>query len=266
MDFESYRLRIRISRLPSILFYILSFGYVFRRYFLTRNAIVIISPGKVGSGSLYYHVKSSGQRNAFHIHYLSRLRIKEEFVLERSGQRKSAPWHLYVSYWLSLFMKITPKKSLKIVILTRELSTRYVSSIFQNIGRLYSEIFSLNSGEINNEKLLDYIITNATKDISSIESYLNTELIEFLGIEFSSLEMHKLVSTKYGIAAFTNLFESPSVDLLAGYLGIECSDIHKTNVASAKFYSNEYKQLRDIALKDISPLYININKEFKISR
>ena len=251
-----------MSRLPRLLFYVASFGYVFVRYFLSRNIIIIMSAGKVGSGSLYYHLKSLGKHNVLHIHYLSLTRIKEEFSLERGSYRRSAPWHLYVSYWLSWFIRLMPRKSIKIVFLSRDCAARYISSVFQNIGRLEKEYFNLKSGEIHEKKIMNFILDGVDSDISSLRHYLDTELQVFLGIDLKSLRMNSLVSTKFAPALYANLNEVASLELLGDYLGVNCMDIRKTNVGSTKFYSAEYKKIQNTAIQKISPLYNEINRMF----
>ena len=265
MEFKRYRTRILISRLPRVLFYFFAFFYVFIKYFFRKTTYIIISPGKVGSGSLYHHLRSLGHKGSIHIHYLNRERIQREFDLERSGQRRSAPWHLYVSFWLTLFIKHFPKKKLKVVILVREGATRYVSSVFQNIGRLGREIFDLNSGEINYEKISEHILNNSKNDIESLEVYIREELQFFFGINITNLKMHSIVSTKYATALYTNLFDKESVKILESYLGVDCSNIQKTNIGSSKFYSGHYDKLRKEVLLEILPMYTEINDSLKIT-
>lgn len=264
MDINQYRRRILFSRLPRLIFYVASFGYVFVKYFLSKNIIIVMSAGKVGSGSLYYHLKSLGKQNVLHIHYLSLTRIKDEFSLERSSQRRSAPWHLYVSFWLSLFLRFMPRKEIKIVFLIRDCGPRYLSSVFQNIGRLEKEYFDLQYGMINEKKILDFIYNGVDKDISSMRHYLNTELQVFLGMDLKSLRVNSFVSTRFGSALCANLNDVESLELLGDYLGVNCIDIRRTNVGSSKFYSVEYEKIQKIAIQKIRPLYIEINHMFGI--
>ena len=79
MSLDKYRKRILISRLPSPLIAVAALVTVFLRLAVNRKIVVILSPGKVGSGSLYNYLRKETSWGVFHIHYLSRERIMQEF-------------------------------------------------------------------------------------------------------------------------------------------------------------------------------------------
>jgi hypothetical protein len=102
--------------------------------FEKKPPVIILTPGKVGSSSVYNTLKEElkGKNNIFHIHMFSRKQIIDSKEYHLKSDKKYLPEHLIIAEILA--KKITNYKGiLKVITITREPISRKVSGFFQNI-------------------------------------------------------------------------------------------------------------------------------------
>ena len=109
-----------------------------------KEVIVVLSPGKVGSSSVYNTIKKY-RKNAyvFHLHFLENKNIEDGINLHRKSLRKSVPYHFISSkIFCKVFLK--NKDCIKFVVLFRDPIKRFISDSFQNSDRIIREINKTN--------------------------------------------------------------------------------------------------------------------------
>jgi hypothetical protein len=153
------------------------------KYFLdsSKDVFVILSPGKVGSSSVYSTLKKNLiNAYVFHIHFLSERNIDEGIMLHKNSLRKSVPNHFITSrIFNSIFFK--QSKRIKFIILFREPVDRYISDAYQNFNRLVSELDNKNNNDI-----IDKINTGLSnmEHMDYLENWVKDELHQNLGYDF----------------------------------------------------------------------------------
>ena len=100
MKLEILKIRFRrfASRYLSKVVYIF-YSINFKFYnFKKKPPVIILTPGKVGSSSVYRTLKKKFNKNyIFHIHNLSEQGIKKSIHSHLNSDRKSLPLHLLIS-------------------------------------------------------------------------------------------------------------------------------------------------------------------------
>lgn len=163
--------------------FILALRYLYYRIFadLGKEVIVVLSPGKVGSTSVYNTIKKY-QKNAyvFHLHFLESNNIEEGINFHRKSLRKSVPYHFISS---KIFAKVFLKKKecIKFVILFRDPIKRFISDSFQNSDRITREINITNYGAFINE-VKDGI--RHSRHLSYLDNWIRSELEKNLKYNF----------------------------------------------------------------------------------
>ena len=92
----------RLSVLIQLIYYLKFKTYNFKK----KPPIVVLTPGKVGSSSVYKTLKNKLINNyVFHIHQLSDFGIENSMNTHLNSDRKSLPMHLIVSSLLNQKLK-----------------------------------------------------------------------------------------------------------------------------------------------------------------
>lgn len=262
MKFKNYKIRTKLSRLPYPIIGFLALLFVISRIISRKKIILIMTPGKVGSSSLYYSLLRKTNYCVFHIHYISKMSILKEFKKERDSSKGGASWHLYVSYWINLFIKWF-KMKYKVIILVRKGSSRYLSSIFQNLNQLPENIFNQRTGFINYLELKKIILNGVDADIKNINDYMEVEL-GYFNVNDVVLKINETFIGKRQNEVqvfYTTLFQKDPLIHINSFLKIKITKLEKANIGEDKFYYKEYADIK----KDIdlitSPKYYELDSK-----
>ena len=213
--------------------------------------IVILTPGKVGSSSVYYTLKEKlKNNNIFHIHFLSKEGIKRAKQIHLNSDRKSLPLHLITSELL--FNKLIKyDKQVKVITIIREPISRSVSSFFQNLD-FYKDSIEDSKLAVNESKAVKIIEKDVSNSVLDINKWLNFEIKENFNIDIYNKKFPK---EKYVI------FKNKKVDLLL--LKMEDLDdvftnstkyfldekegiiLENHNIGEKKYYSSTYQKLKN---------------------
>lgn len=262
MKFKNYKIRTKLSRLPYPIIGFLALLFVISRIISRKKIVLILTPGKVGSSSLYYSLLKTTNYCVFHIHYISKKSILKEFKNERNSSKRGASWHLYVSYWIHLIIKWF-KIKYKVIMLVRKGSSRYLSSVFQNLNQLPKNVFNQRNGFINNIELKKIILNGVDADIKKINNYMEVEL-GFFNINNVVLKINETYKGKRQDKVeilYTTLFQKDSLIHINSFLKTQINKLEKANVGKDKFYSKEYSEIKkDVELITI-PKYYEIDSK-----
>lgn len=169
------------------LFYFVKFKFIK----FNQPPIIILTPGKVGSSSVYYTLKKKLNRPVYHVHYLTPKSIVDAEKIHLNSDRKSRPLHLIVAK--HLIKKLSQKKQkMHLITIVREPVGREISAFFQNTEFLKNTIerhdLSLN------ETAAREILYNKLKNnfIADLESWFQREFKEPYNIDiFSTCKFDK---------------------------------------------------------------------------
>lgn len=219
--------------------------------FKNKKPIIILTPGKTGSSSVYYTLKKSiGIYNVFHIHYFTPSSIDNAKQNHLISDRKSVPLHLIVSELLLNKIK-NYNGTLKIITILREPISRSISSFFQNID------FYMNSIEypnliINESKSIKIIEKLISSSVDEINNWINTEIKENFNIDIykSDFTENKFIIYKNGkiellllrVEDLNNVFENATKEFLNLNKGLSLMNY---NIGSKKYYSSQYKSIQN---------------------
>tara|TARA_B100001057_G_scaffold498883_1_gene607494 strand:- start:7502 stop:8299 length:798 start_codon:yes stop_codon:yes gene_type:complete len=262
MKFKHYKIRTKLSNLPYPLVACLALFFVITRLIIRKKIILIMTPGKVGSSSLYYSLLRKTNFCVFHIHYISKIRILKEFNLERDSSKGGASWHLYVSYWINLFIKWF-KFKYKLILLVRKGSSRYLSSVFQNLNQMPKNVFNQKTGFINYPELKKTILNGVNEDITNINDYIKFEL-GYFKINDNELKINETFAAKGGDDVeilYTTLFQTDPLLYINSFLGTKINRLERANVGKDKFYSEEYKEMKKDIELITSPKYYALDSK-----
>jgi hypothetical protein len=254
MKLEILKIRFRrfASRYLSKVVYIF-YSINFKFYnFKKKPPVIILTPGKVGSSSVYRTLKKKFNKNyIFHIHNLSEQGIKKSIHSHLNSDRKSLPLHLLISKLL--YKKLIKfEGELNIITLIREPISREISGFFQNIDFHKNELEGNNLviNECETLKKINKILPNSH---ISVTNWINTELINNLEIDiynddFSSNTGFKIFHNngiKLLLIRMEDLnfsFKGATMNFFDLEEGIKLKDY---NIGEEKYYSRQYKSLRN---------------------
>lgn len=206
---------------------------------LKKDVIVVLSPGKVGSSSVYKTIKKNNPNAyVFHLHFLFKTSILRGILIHKNSLRKSVPNHFIDSLLLnSVFLK--QRNRIKFIILFREPISRYISDSYQNYNRVLKKL-----NIDNNDKLFDEINNGLSRmdHLNYLENWITNELKINLNYDF--YKRSKLFINDY----FTDFNEK--YDFL--FMKMECLN------ASFKNASKEFLDL-EIDLENVN---ISANKNY----
>jgi hypothetical protein len=250
-DIVKVKMRRFIARYFSNAVYII-YWLKFKVLNFNKNPpVVILTPGKVGSSSVYYTLREKLKKNnIFHIHFLSKEGIKRAKQIHLNSDRKSLPLHLITSELL--FDKLKKyDKQVKVITIIREPISRTVSSFFQNLD-FYKDSIEDSKLALNESKAVNLIEKKISNSVLDINKWLNSEIKENFNIDIYNKKFPK---EKYVI------FKNQKVDLLL--LKMEDLDdvftnstkdffdikegiiLENHNVGEKKYYSRQYQKLKN---------------------
>lgn len=262
MKFKNYKIRTKLSRLPYPMIAFSALFFVITRLITRKKIILIMTPGKVGSSSLYYSLLKKTNFCVFHIHYISKMRILKEFKMERDSSKGGASWHLYVSYWINLFIKRF-KVNYKLILLVRKGSSRYLSSVFQNLNQMPKNIFNQRTGFTNYPELKKTILNGVDADITNINDYIKFEL-GYFKINDIELKINETFVSKGGDEVeilYTTLFQTDPLIHINSFLETKINRLEKANIGKDKFYSEDYKKMKKDIELITSPKYYALDSK-----
>ena len=225
----------------------------FKRYnFKKKPPIIVLTPGKVGSSSVYNTLKNKLKNNhVFHIHQLSNIGIKNSINTHLNSDRKSLPMHLIISSLLNKKL-MDYNDEVRIITLLREPVSRAISGIFQNI-ELYAKELENKNLKIIESKVVDKVIKKIPMSIEYIEKWIKFELknnleIDIYNDDFSSNTGFKIFHNngiKLLLIRMEDLnfsFKGATMNFFDLEEGIKLKDY---NIGEEKYYSRQYKSLRN---------------------
>ena len=235
----------------NMIFFFKSFYYkVFLNH--SRDVIVILTPGKVGSSSVYRSLKHKFPKSyIFHIHFLSEKNIYTGISDHKKSVRKSIPMHFITSLLFNSFF-LKKSKRIKFVILFRDPVDRYISDMYQNYNRVLSKL-----NDKNNSDLIADINLGLSKmdHMDYLEKWIVDELHINLGYNF--FERSKLHQNMYFIDSNNNY------DFL--FMKMESLNTHFSNAAKEFFNCDiKLKGANISSEKSYNSLYNNTKAKINI--
>lgn len=186
MSFNVRLRRLTAKHFGSIVGVLYQFKFKIIR--LNNPPIIILTPGKVGSTSVYKTLKKFTKRNIFHIHNLSQKGIEISNNLHLKSERKSIPLHLIIS---KLLIKKLKKYQGEIYIITivREPISREISSFFQNT-EMHKTIIENKNLDIDINKAKKLLRSKLESDFcKSLEDWFDIEIKGNFGIDVFETEI-----------------------------------------------------------------------------
>lgn len=213
--------------------------------------IIILTPGKTGSSSIYNSLKKQLPNPVFQLHNLSENEIEKLKRIHLNSDRKSLPLHLIISENLNKRLK-KYKGKLYIVTIVREPISREISSFMQNIN------FIKNSIERNN---LSIDIEMASNILSkSLENNVGDKFEKWFKKEIESSFSINVFMKSFDHSANFMIFRNGRYNLLL--MKMETMDkifskaisklfstsisiyLKRDNVGEKKYYSSDYSELK----------------------
>jgi len=213
--------------------------------------IIILTPGKVGSSSVYSTLKAECSNHVYHLHNLSKVGIEKSIVNHVESNRKSKPLHLIISKILR--NKLAHYKGkLYIITILREPISREISAFFQNT-ELHKKELENRKLEIDSEKALDMLsIQLETNICDNLKEWFDLEILQNFGIDV--FEQTFNVNKKYALYqnGQTELLVIKMEDLdtvfpkaISAFLDIEKPiKIKSTNIGDQKYYASTYQDIK----------------------
>ncbi len=218
---------------------------------IDKPPIIILTPGKVGSSSVYYTLKKELKNPIFHIHGFSENGILNSIDEHLASDRKSQPLHLIVANLLRHKLQ-TYQGKLYIITIIREPLSRSVSSFFQNTEFFKSEI-EKGDIQIDNTKAKEMLLQQLKSDVSGqLEKWFEEEIEGNFGIDvfeepFDNHEGFNITRNgRYNHLLIKMECLSEKFPLaIQEFLELEKPIILKNaNVAEQKHYSNNYREIK----------------------
>lgn len=257
------------SGIVKLVYFIKFFFYNFKN----KSPIIILTPGKVGSSSVYKTLKKKTNKKVFHIHNISTQGINRSSLEHLNSDRKSLPLHLIVSNFLNLKLKSKKIKKQYIICIVREPISREISKFFQNTE------FYKNTIEDNNLNI-DYDMSiNILKNIfqkknicEDIQQWFNDEIknpfdIDVFDEPFDNLKKYKIFEKNntslllIRMEDMNSIFSNATKEFFD--LNNEIKLIH-ANESHNKHYAKVYKSVNEnLVIKENDLKRIVSSKYFK---
>ena len=216
-----------------------------------KPPIIILTPGKVGSMSVYYTLKKETSNHVFHIHNFSKKGIEKSIKDHVNSNRKSKPLHIILS---KILRKKLSKYDGKLLIITiiREPISREISSFFQNT-ELYKDVLENKKLEIDKDIANKLLYKNFESNIcESLKDWFDLEIYNNFGIDVFSNEFD--YENKYVISHSKNyhhlLLKMENLDVIfpkaiMNFLNLNKPlYLKKANVGDEKHYASIYKDVK----------------------
>lgn len=217
-----------------------------------HTPIIILTPGKVGSSSIYETLKAELENPVFHIHRLSEEGVKQSVMEHLNSDRQSRPLHLIVSKLLREKLKAYDG-DLYIITSIREPVSRAVSAFFQNTDFYKSEVEKegMNIDQDKAKKLLSEQVNSGISD--QLENWFEEEILQNFRIdvfekafdENKGFRINQKEHCRHLLIKMEDLneqFPKAIQELLNLERPIE---LRKANIGSKKFYANAYKSVKN---------------------
>ena len=263
-------LKIRLRRFVAKYFSFLVelvYQIKFKLISFNKPPIIILTPGKVGSSSVYFTLKKELKHPVFHIHNFSKEGIEKSIRDHIHSNRKSKPLHLIVSKFLRNKLKFYTGK-LYIISIIREPISREISSFFQNTDQ-YKDILE--------NKKLEIDVQIAQQILSKkFESNICEELKGWFDLEIkSNFEIDVFANdfeNNYAITKNKNnhllLLKMEDLDTIfpsaiKEFLKLESPlKLQKANVSNNKHYAETYKNIKENVKLDQETIGQIVNSTF----
>lgn len=213
--------------------------------------VIILTPGKVGSSSVYETLKRKIEHPVFHIHRFSQRGIAKSIDEHLNSDRKSRPLHLIISKLLKEKLK-DYEGQIYVITIIREPVARTVSSFFQNTESYRSQV-EKKGLKIDEDKAKELLSNKLNFGIiEQLEEWFTEEIEVNFGVKvfeekfdtsknylikrkenfhFLLLKMENLDST-FPLAIKEFLNSSDNIEL------------EKANIGAEKHYSDSYKRVK----------------------
>jgi len=237
--------------------------------FNNNPPVIILTPGKVGSSSIYYTLKKVINNKIFHIHNISKSGIKRSQISHMNSDRKSLPLHLIVSDLLSKKLK-KYNGVINVITVVREPISREISSYFQNTEFYRNSVESKNL-EVNKVKSLE-ILNNIFKDniCLNLEDWLNDEILANFGVDVFSQSFDNekgyiiLNKGQYRILllkmeTMNQVFSNAIQEFLTLEKGVP---LKNSNIGFNKHYAKQYKEIKNEFKISKTVLSLIINSKY----
>lgn len=150
--------------------------------FNKKPPIIILTPGKVGSSSIYYTLKRKLKNLVFHIHNISEKGIKKSSKEHLESDRKSLPLHLIVAGLLQKKLSHYDDR-IYIITIVREPVSREISAFYQNT-EFYKSTVEKTNLEIDTNASLNILKEIFKKNITRhLENWFQSEIYQEFGID-----------------------------------------------------------------------------------
>ena len=228
------------------------YQFKFSRLNFKKPPIIIITPGKVGSSSVYETLKQNTDHHVFHIHQLSKQGIKTAIEHHVMSDRKSKPLHLIVSKLLRKKLS-SYNGPVKIITIVREPISREISAFFQNT-EMHRKTIEDGNLEIDNDQAKHLLTSKLKSDIcQELLDWFESEIKGNFEIDVFSKKID--ASKKYSIYKHqnTHLLLLKMEDLnrafpeaVQDFLDLESPmSLIQANIGSNKHYAASYKTLKE---------------------
>jgi hypothetical protein len=236
----------------------------FKTIRFSKPPIIILTPGKVGSSSVYYTLKKQATNQVFHIHNFSKEGIETSIRDHIHSNRKSKPLHLIVSKILRKKLTTYTGK-LFIISIIREPISREISSFFQNTDQYKDTLENKNlqiDADLAQKILHEKFESNICKEL---KDWFDLEIKNNFGIDvFAEKFDHE---NKYVISKHNNnhllLLKMEDLDsvfpkAIKEFLTLDAPlKLLKANVGDKKHYASTYKNIKKsikLSQKDINQI------------
>ena len=219
--------------------------------FSRKPPIIIITPGKVGSSSVYHTLKRHISKPIFHIHHISEQGIKSSSEKHLNSNRKSLPLHLIVSNILR--KKLENYNGHKFIIcIVREPISREISAFYQNT-EFYKSIVEKNNLEIDTNASLNILKRIFSENITRhLENWFKTEIYQEFHIDvfsqpFNTQKGYQLFQTEktslllLKMESMNKVFTNAIKELLNTENDISLTN---SNIAENKHYAASYAEAK----------------------
>ena len=231
--------------------------------------IIIITPGKVGSSSVWSTLKKETNNAVYHIHQLSKEGVEGGISRNLNSARKSRPLHLIIAKQLRKRLK-RYDGDMYIITLVREPISRVVSSFFQNT-ELYKNEVENKKLKIDIEESKKIVTTMLQNNIcGEVEQWFDKEIKENFGIDVFAQnfdELNKYVITHNGryhhlllkMEDLNKVFPRAIKD----FLNLDSElELHNTNIGQSKHYAEAYNEVKNMIKLDSNELEHIVNSKY----
>ncbi|WP_033959550.1 putative capsular polysaccharide synthesis family protein [Psychroserpens jangbogonensis] len=241
----------------------------FKTIRFNKPPIIILTPGKVGSTSVYYTLKNEAPNQVFHIHNFSKEGIEKSIRDHIHSNRKSKPLHLIISKILRKKFKTYTGK-LFIISIIREPISRAISSFFQNTDQ-YKDILENKKLEIDINIAQKILQEKFETDIcKELKDWFDLEIKGNFGIDVFAQKFD--YDNKYVISQNNHnhllLLKMEDLDsvfpvAIKDLLSLDAPmQLQKSNVSDNKFYASTYNNIKNNIKLDQKAISQIVNSDF----